>query len=178
MMMRALSAGGMSAAWDPSRDELALERFQLVGRMVNPDHRMFEVETRRAFTEPGFYDSFNGKLIKAVAFDVPRLVETCSLPLHVVFMHRPIGEVEKSFRSFLHEDEAGALTVNLKKLFKERKKRALKLLQAYGAEIVSLDFENVLRDPGEALTRLRMAGWPIDVSRAVAEITPGWRNDV
>src|SRR3990167_6193895 len=95
MMMEALIAGGMDAAWDEAKDKRLHDRYLRENGVV-PNERYFEFE-KDEYRKPGFPAAYDGKLIKALYGAIHSL--NPALQYKVIYMRRPQQEIIQSLAS-------------------------------------------------------------------------------
>lgn len=140
MMMQALEAGGLEAAYIPRGG-------------------CYELATEDLYA-PDFPHQFEGKLIKALDFVV---LNMCTMPsgIRIVAMRRQLAEMQQSMRAFLGERDA-----ELQEAVKGFDNKLVQLQQR--KDVLSLDvfwYRDVLERPLEHFELLRSHGWEIDAKR-------------
>lgn len=162
MMMRALEAGGLEAAFAPERDEMN-ERFGDEDYQPNPGG--FYELNRREYREHGFPRKYEGKLIKCLWGGLPRFVVGA---YQIVFMLRDPEEIRQSFESFFNQPAPPMLTT-----YDEQMQDAIDLLRnRRDTTVCVLQYRDVIADPVSAFEQLLGSGWPIDVEQAAAVVDP------
>jgi hypothetical protein len=166
MMMRALVAGGLEAAYSDKRNELARSQAD-ADYQPNPDNELFELETWR-YTVSGFPAGYEGRLIKAVTVHAHNMD---ALPggTKVVFMRRDTEEIRQSYMAFFPDRRppTGAeidrdVTLSLRLMHDRR-----------SFQVAEFDYRSVVADPLGCLTRPRDEySWPIDPAKAATEVQP------
>lgn len=159
MMMEALQAGGLEAAYSERRDEEMNARWGEPDGSYLPNERYFELD-RFDYRRPDFTRAFEGKLVKCLFGGALRLPVG---EYRCVFMRRPTEEIAQSLLAFFGEVpdlvESGRLDAEIE--------RALSILRDRRS-FVTVDevwLADVITDPQSVFSRL---GWPIDVDAAAA----------
>jgi hypothetical protein len=164
MMMQALIAGGMDAAWDEAKDQrLAANYRRRFG--TQPNEKYYEFE-KAEYDRPGFPAAHDGKLIKALYGAIPKL--NAGLQYHVIYMRRPQHQIVESLVSSLGR---GAVGNTGRGDFVTKQEKAIAWMQARPGQFLSVHevwYQAVLDDPAAVFAQLKDAGWPIDVSKAAA----------
>ncbi len=163
MMMRALEAGGMDAAYKQSRDVMK-ERF--ADEHYDPNvGGLYELE-RRDYREPGFPHKYEGRLIKALAMGVPSMA--VMERIRVVFMQRHPEEIRQSYGAFFGQELKGMDTL------KERTHDILERIRNR-RDVISLEifwYRDVIESPHRHFQNLYLTGWPINTGKAAAVVDP------
>lgn len=165
MMMKALEAGGMDAAYNKNRDILN-ERCKL-----SPDDPYFVNEGglyelyRKDYQQPGFPRGYDGKLIKFLFGGITRIVAG---NYRIVFMRRNYEEVRQSCQNGLGVkigiDEAE---------FTTRMEDTIGILNQ--RKDVALDvfwYRDVVDDPLTHFQLLQSKAWPINPQRSAEIVDP------
>jgi hypothetical protein len=164
MMMRALIAGGLTAAYDRQRDDA-------LSAAGDDDYRpnrsgFFElhpIEYRRE----GFPRRHFGKLIKVLGYAVGRMVVG---NYRVIFMRRNPEEIRQSFEAFFRTDQHppsvdryDAWCYDILGILHNRR-------DVESVEVVN--YRSVVSAPSHLFRGLLVRGWPIDYEAAAATIDP------
>ncbi len=164
MMMKALEAGGIEACYRQSRDEM---KARFADEHYDPNiGGLFELE-RGDYKGLGFPKKYDGKLIKALNYGVPRM-SVMADGIRVVFMRRDTEEIRQSFEAFFSKPLRNSERLEKKVLdqIKQIKKRR---------DVLSLDilwYRSVVGDPLHHFRILKQSGWPIDIQTAAAVVDP------
>jgi hypothetical protein len=162
MMMRALEAGGLDAAYQQSRDKM---KARFADEHYDPNvGGLFELE-RKDYRAWQFPRAYAGRLIKALNYGVPRMAV---MPggIRVVFMRRDQEEIRQSYEAFF-----GKQLQNLEHLERNmvdiqeriRNRKDVKSLHVFW-------YRKVVKHPWRHFALLRLFGWPINPWRAAATI--------
>lgn len=166
MMMQCLEAGGLEAAYNPVRDDLA-ERMS--DSKFHPNRGGLYELTRSEYQEKGFpgQEKYQGKLIKCLAGGLGRLAEVPG-GYKIVMMLRHPEEVRQSYTGFFPHSHME--TAQVVRAFRFAR-RVLEGRQDFQYEVVR--YRSVISDPEAVLTRLKESlGLPIDVEAAAAKVDP------
>lgn len=157
MMMEALQAGGLQAAYSERRDADMNARWGEPGYL--PNERYFELDIYD-YQRPDFASVFNNKLVKCLfggAIRMPPGEYRC------VFMRRPTEQIAQSLLAFFGEVpdliESGRFDAEIE--------RALSILRDRRSflQVEEVWLADVIANPLAVFSRL---GWPIDVEKAAA----------
>jgi hypothetical protein len=163
MMMKALEAGGMNAAYRQSREVM---RKRFADEEYDPNiGGLFELE-RKDYQEPDFPAKYDGQLIKCLNMGVPRM-NVMPQGIRVVFMRREFEEVRQSYMAFFgHNLEV--------KDFEDRMRRIAQQIvnRKDVASYHEFWFRKVVEQPFDHFEILARAGWPIDPVKCVAVVDP------
>ena len=163
MMMRALIAGGMEAAYDDDRNGMA-RRASDDHYQPNPDAELFELADWK-YQSFGFPLAYQGKLIKAVTMHA-RNLDVC--PMKVVFMRRHPEEIRQSFHAFFQTRRAPSV----EQITNEVEWTLRQMRDRRSIELVDFSYRDVLATPLDHMRALMTAGWPIDPVAAAREVRP------
>ena len=162
MMMQALEAGGLEAAFAPQRDEM---NQQFGDEHYQPNPGGFYEMTRQEYLEYGFPRKHEGKLLKCLWGGLPRFVVGSYL---VAFMLRDPEEIRQSFEAFFNRPAPPFLED-----YQERMRDGIdQLRNRKDTEVAVLEYREVVDKPRETFEKLKNAGWPINVDRATGVIQP------
>jgi len=163
MMMRALEAGGLDAAYHQSREEM---RLRYADAHYDPNvGGLYELAPRQ-YRQPDFARGYEGRLIKALNMAVPRMAV---MPggIRVVLMRRDCEEVRQSYLAFfgryLEVDDLDKRMEGLEQRILNRR------------DVLSLHvlwYRDVIGSPGLSFAALERGDWPIDVERAAGVVDP------
>lgn len=161
MMMRALIAGGLEAAFDEEKDRRLADRYLRRNGTV-PNEKYYEFE-KKEYAEPGFPAKYEGKLIKGLYGVIPKL--NPDLRYRVIYMRRPQHQIVDSIVSSLGR---AALGTTARPNFVAKQEKAVAWMKARPEQFVSVDevwYQAVLDDPKKVFEALN---WPIDSVKAAA----------
>jgi len=161
MKMECMEAGGMSVVKSESRDQFGAAHNDEHYR-VNP-HGLYEPDLTE-LRQLGWPKQHDGKVLKVV---VPWLRALSVHEYRVVFMLRDFEEIRQSFE--------GAFGGRLKReTIEQQVAEALAQLRNRRdvLTLTTLNYCDVVADPQRELSRLRAAGWPIDVEAAASVVNP------
>lgn len=153
MMMEALIAGGMEAAYSEERTQKLNKRWG--DDTYQPNDNYYEL-TLGAYGSPDFPAAYDGKLIKCLAHGLTKIPK-CEA--RVVFMRRPRDEVYRSCVAAF-----GAVPGPVSSDF-DREMDCLVEAISDRRSVVSLDqvqYGDVLDDAPAVFETLKDAGWPIN----------------
>lgn len=157
MMMEALQAGGLEAAYSERRDIDMNARWGEPDGSYVPNERYFELD-RYDYRRPDFAQAFDGKLVKCLFGGAVRLPVG---EYRCVFMRRPTAEIAQSLLAFFGEVpdlvEGGRLDAEIE--------RVLSILRDRRSfvQVEEVWLADVISDPRAVFSRL---GWPIDIEKA------------
>ncbi len=160
MMMKALEAGGLDACYASSRDEM---------KNIHADEYydpnvggLYELNSSE-YKEQDFPIKYEGKLIKALNFSVPKMAVMPN-GIRVVFMRRDTEEIRQSYGGFFNKQLLN--TENLERNMEDAIERINNR-----KDVLSIDvfwFRNVVDNPIKYFNILKDAGWPIDIDKSVS----------
>jgi hypothetical protein len=160
MMMEALEAGGLEAAYSQKRDAAMNARWGQPDYL--PNDRYYELDGDD-YLRGGLAERYAGKLVKCLWGGIIRL-PPCDA--RIVFMRRPAAEIRVSLLAFFGTDYAATQFPDLDKamdgivdVLRDRK-------SFRSVDVV--DYHDVLRNPKAVFRALAGKGWPIDASKAAA----------
>jgi len=162
MMMQALTAGGLKAVFEETRNDIVTARYS--DKHYHPNQQgIYELHLRtmlKLFQEPALIE---GKLVKCLSGGI---VHLGAWKWKLVFMERSYEEIRQSCLAFF----GGANQVGTEDDFKKRMKFAQDLMDVRSdMEWIKLQYRDVVANPRKTFQLLKDQGWPIDVSKA-AEI--------
>jgi len=166
MMMKALEAGGLDAAYQQSREEM---RRRFADDQYDPNlGGLYELE-REDYRKPDFPRGWEGKLIKCLSRGPAQMMP---MPdgIRVVFMRRDTEEISQSYMAFFGR----RLNPQLEGVLQDRMDAIVERIQNR-KDVLSLDvfwFRDVVGAPREYFEQLRKHSWPIDVDAAVGVVDP------
>jgi hypothetical protein len=164
MMMKALEAGGLDAAYRQSRE---LMRRRFADTHYDPNVGGLYELARADYMAPDFPAKYNGRLIKALNSGVPAM-NVMPSGIRVVFMRRDAEEIRQSYLAFFGQD----LPMGN---FQPRMERVLAVIRNR-RDVVSCHefwFRDVVADPAGHFAVLAEAGWPIAPAACAAVVDPG-----
>lgn len=157
MMMEALQAGGLQAAYSERRDVEMNARWGEQGYV--PNERYFELDAYD-YRRPDFAQVYDGKLVKVLFGGAIRLPPG---EYRCVFMRRPTEQIAQSLLAFFGEVpdlvESGRLDAEIE--------RALAILRDRRSflQVEEVWLSEVIENPRAVFERL---GWPIDIEKAAS----------
>jgi hypothetical protein len=158
MMMQALEAGGMQAAYSQRRDNDMNARWGEPG--YKPNDNYYELDA--ADYRQDLASIYDGKLVKCLAGGLIRMAPSQSR-YRIVFMRRPVAEIRTSLTAFFGTSEPAASPD-----FDAWMDRVVAVMRDRRsvAGIDEVQYHDVLRDPLSVFERLAVRGWPIDPAKA------------
>lgn len=170
MMMQALAAGGMDAAYRPGRD-------QMVARYADDAYHpngggLWELE-RRDYLAAGFPAGYEGRLIKCLRRGPARMVQSPG-GIRVVYMLRDPEEIRQSFMAFFPRSRPPGV-----RQLEAENARNLEAIRARDdVAVITMHYvDEVLADPAAALHRVAdHFGVQLDVAAAAAVVDPARRR--
>lgn len=157
MMMKALEAGGMDVCYKQSRDEM---KDKFADKSYDPNvGGLYELE-REDYQKLDFPVGYQGKLIKALAMGVPRMLPMND-GIRVVFMRRDPEEIRQSFMAFFNKN------IDVENL-DERMEYIIRRIENR-KDVKSVDvfwYRKVIESPQKYFVILREHGWDIDIEKA------------
>lgn len=172
MMMQALIAGGMSAAFDPDRDA-HVAHFEDAHYKANPCGQ-FEIPWSD-YQSAGFAATYDAQLVKVFHWG---LVSLPPWEYRIVCMMRDPAEIQASANALLRPQQIDARWPDLEQQLCNTFER---LGDRDDMDLVCCDYAATIQDPVLAFAQLRDRGWPLDPVRAAAVVDPAWyrfRNQV
>ena len=163
MMMRALEAGGLEAAYRADRDKM---KNHYADEHYDPNiGGLYELE-RQDYRNPDFPRDFDGKLIKALNIGVPRMA-VMKDGIRVVFMRRDKEEIRQSYDAFFGQQiQIDNIDKQMERIIEKIKNRR---------DVLSCDvywFREVINNPYEHFAELKRHRWPIDIDKATDMVDP------
>lgn len=159
MMMKALEAGGMDAAYSKARDERMNKKWGEpdipAGYVPNDSYYELDAENYRSEDFPYAYE---GKLIKCLWGGILRLPVG---EYRIVFMRRNVNEIRRSLIAFFGRAHQFAERLD----FDEQMERIVGIIKDRRS-VISLDvlhYADVVSDPLKEFSKL---DWPIDPQKA------------
>lgn len=164
MMMRALEAGDMTARYKQSRDEM---KTRYADEFYDPNiGGLYELE-RNDYKHPSFPHNYEGCLIKALNYAVPRMA-VMGHGIRVVFMRRDSEEIRQSYEAFFRK--------RMPKMDNLCKRMNDIIDRIYNRkDVLSLNvfwYRDVVDNPIKHFEILASDGWPIDVEKAASIVDP------
>lgn len=162
MMMQALEAGGLEAAFNSQRNQMN----ETYGDEVyKPNPGGFYELNRQEYTVPGFPRGYEGKLIKHLHGGISRIVAG---NYKIVFMRRDLEEVRQSYEAFFDAN----LHVDMGEL-NQRIEDSLGILRVRSdVEVEEVWYRDVVENPIDVFSALKERGWPIDPEKAALIVNP------
>lgn len=157
MMMEALIAGGMDAAWSSERNVIA---HQHADSLYHPNKSgLFEIPLSE-YDALGFPLQYEGKLIKVMSWG---LLNIAVHKYRVVFMRRDFEEIRQSYQAFF----GGRLKLTETE-FRARLDKAESFARnRHDIETVTtLNYRDVIDSPRPHMNALISVGWEFDVEKA------------
>lgn len=162
MMMKSLTAGGLTSAYNPVRDELN----KIYGdRHYQPNPGGFYELTKDDYFSEDFPKKYEGKLVKLLGRG---LIKLPTWEYKIVFMLRPCEEIRQSYEAFFSCPAPRMLIVYkqiMQKIIKQAKARK-------DIDIITLSYPDVVANPESAFKRLVTKDWPINVAKATEIVDP------
>lgn len=170
MMMKALSAGGLSPVFSHKRDEEMNKNYSIDNYVSNPEG-FYELD-KKEYLQVGFPRKYEGKLLKCLWNRVPRLVVG---NYKIVFMLRDPEEIKQSSKRAFGVDVSSGL-----KNYNEIMEDMINIIKnRKDSQIVALNYVDVINNPRKEFQKLKDGGWSICVDKCVSVITPGlYRNRI
>ncbi len=163
MMMRALEAGGLNAAYSARRDGMN-QQFGDEHYKPNPGG-FYELEAED-YRVPDFPRAFEGRLVKCLFGGITRIVAG---NYRIIFMRRDFEEIRQSYEGFF-STKCG---IQDEKTFLQRMEAAIGILrQRRDVEVWEIWYRDVVKDPLRVFKSLKDQGWPIDPLKAAAIVDP------
>jgi hypothetical protein len=164
MMMEALSAGGLSVAFDPKRDEFVAE---CADELYKPNpHGLFEID-HNEYVNPGFPLKYAGNLIKVFYGGLRNLARH---QYKVVFMLRDPEEIRQSFEAMYYKVAERRFNINN---YESEMSSAIAYLKSRDdVDVIPLRYEQVVNSPKATFGQLKTNGWPIDIDKASKIVDP------
>ena len=162
MMMDALTAGGLSPAFNPERDRMN-EVFGDEHYQPNPNG--FYELSRKEYQETGFPRGYEGKLIKILFGGINRIVAG---NYKIIFMRRDFEEIRQSYEGFF----GNVLQITENELIAKIEDAIGILKQRRDVDITEVWYRDVIEDPLKVFTFLKGRGWPIDPEKAAEVVNP------
>ena len=163
MMMGALAAGGLDAAYDPAWDDVAKTR----GIPDQNPAGFFELSIEMQ-SDPSFPTALQGRTFKVQHTQLPGLAPG---NYRVIAMLRDPSEIRASYRKMGPASEAAFIHWNTDAdYFRLMARFYGAARQRLDMEVIDVNYADVLASPDRTFSYLRDAGVPIDVVRAAATI--------
>lgn len=164
MMMRALEAGGLDAAYAQSRDVM---KNRFADENYDPNiGGLYELKPQD-YKRRDFPRQFAGQLIKGLNMSVPRM-SVMNSGIRVVFMRRDAEEIRQSYDAFFNTQLRNTenLDANMEDILERIRNRR---------DVISLDvfwYRAVVDEPLAHFETLARNGWPIDARKAAETVDP------
>lgn len=160
MMMHALAAGGLEAAFDAERDTRMNDRWGDGDYLPNPNG--FYELAREDYQDEDFPTQYEGKLIKCLWGGMLRLKPGGDY--RIVFMRRDPEEIRQSYEAFF--DKSAPAVVQQYDRVMERITGILE--QRRDVNLTVIRYENLMAEPLPYFEYLARSGWPIDATEAAS----------
>jgi len=163
MMMQALEAGGLDAAYDEIRN-------QMNTKWGDEDYKpnaggFYELHGKR-YAELGFPQKYEGRLIKCLFAGIPKLAKG---NYKIIFMTRDPEEIRQSYEGFFSKPPPGRILEKYPKMI------------GYITDIMDvredmdyilMRYRDVIKNPLGAFQKLKDFGFPIDVKKSASIVDP------
>lgn len=162
MMMRALEAGGMTACYRQSRDEM---KARFADAHYDPNvGGLYELE-RTDYLKPDFPRGYEGKLIKALRMGPARMAV---MPggSRVLFMRRDAEEIRQSCMAFF-----GSADWTVEGIESQVRQSLEAIRNRRDTEVMEVPYRSVVEHSAEWFARIRDFGFPIDAEKAAAVVS-------
>ena len=163
MMMKALEAGGLDAAYQQSRDVM---KDHYADDHYDPNVGGLYELTRRDYNNPQFPRMYDGKVLKILNNGVNKMLVMPEI--RVVFMRRETEEIRQSYQAFFNQD------LGIGDYFQTRMDEIVKQIRNR-KDVKSCHefwYRDVVQNPLMHFEALRDAGWAIDPSKSAAVVDP------
>lgn len=157
MMMAALEAGGLTAAYNPERQRLN-DRFG--DEHYEPNPAYYEL-SRAEYRRPDFREAYDGMVVKALQMGSVRLAQPGDA---LVLMDRDFEEIAQSYDAFFGRPPLITR--------EEHRKLINRIFNEFPGYVLHTPYPAVIESPRPTFSILSQAGWPIDVDKAAAVIRP------
>lgn len=166
MMMHALIKGGIPAIYDVGKGDARLMLLNAMGYDANHDG-LFELQKPNLLKR--FPDDLDTELVKIADFQWELLSGQAENGIRVVYMLREKESTMMSLAAFTGAEDLSE--------YEERWNHQQDYIKQIMSrkDILSINifhFEDVVADPVPHFNKLKRAGWPIDVNRAVSVVKP------
>lgn len=163
MMMQALEAGGMDAAYCKDRAARMNSKWgsQDSYHSYVPNDEYYELNIED-YKTPDFPDAYEGRLIKCLWGGL--LLLKPGHEYRIIFMRRPSREIQTSLVAFFGKPHSQCQDV----YFTQRMERVIKVCRDRRS-FVSVDeiwYPDVVSEPLKIFKQLAASGWPIDPEKA------------
>jgi hypothetical protein len=166
MMMRCLIEGGMDGSYD-DRTEVLNELSKKNGGYIPNPNGFYQLN--EDFDRGDLYQKYDGKLFK---FPFKKLHKLPTGQYKIIFLKRNPEEIRLSMRAFNPEADWGEDMAILDTYESEMNKIINKVKNKSNITITVLNYADVVKDPVKEFTKIKDAGWPIDVEKAAAMVEP------
>jgi hypothetical protein len=160
MMMRSCETGGMDVRYRVTEFEMQKmhDDFDKTGYAPNPFG--FYEGVRLDYKE----DDIENVLVKVFAFNLESLPVVNGLVYKIAFMVRPDEEILMSYhRAWPEQEEPNIVSLEYAKEV---------ISQRPDFDVTYLNYHDVVNNPIKEFTKLKEAGWPIDVEKTATVPTP------
>jgi len=162
MMMQALEAAGLEAAFNPIRNRLNTD---FGDDKYKPNPGGFYELQRNEYKQYGFPRMYEGKLIKCLWGGLAKFVVG---NYKVVFMMRDPEEIRQSFEAFFG-GQAPPTLANYEEIMKD----SIDLLNnRKDTRLIILQYRDVIENPKKEFQKLKDDGWKIDIDKAILTVKP------
>ena len=165
MMMKALEAGGLEAAFNPVREEM---NAVYGDEHYKPNPGGFYELQRKEYSQEGFPRMYDGKLLKCLWGAVKRIIDQADINYKIIFMLRNPEEIRQSFEAFFDGPAEERL-----KAYRQIMNQTLSIIRgADNAKVLPIVYKRVIRNPIEMFEKIKDFGVPIDVNKAASIVDP------
>jgi len=162
MMMKALEAGGLDAAYRSHRDKLVTDNSD---EFYSPNEGGLYELSRQDYALTGFPRKWDGKLIKALKQSVVRMAVMRG-GIRCVFMRRDAEEIRQSFMGFFNNNlPIGSDFQTTMDIIVEQIRNRKDVISCH-----EFYYRDVVADPLKHFEILQDDGWPIDAQKCVGVV--------
>jgi len=162
MMMEALIAGGMNAAYSEDKDDIT-NAFYEKRSGVNPKQSYYELK-KADQQKKGFPADYDGKLIKFLYGGIPKL--NAGLAYRAIYMRRPQAHVTSDLAGVYGTKGVGNAS---RPNWVKKQEDAVKWMRDRPSQFLTVDeiwYELMRDEPEKVFAKLAADGWPIDPVKA------------
>lgn len=164
MMMKALEAGGMTAVYRQSRDEM---KNRFADEHYDPNiGGLYELK-RQDYLKPDFPRGYEGKLIKALRGGPGRMQVMPSIL--VLWMTRDAEEIRQSYMAFF-----GRSDFTVEQIEQDCKRNLQMARNRRDTRVMEVSYRGVVEDPEGWFKRIHNFGFHIDEVKAAAVVSDEW----